>query len=526
MKREFLSILFFFPLICFGQVYVTDNPYVSSSNCDYCRIAKVIVTEKETKILLEVTGQKGKNPLVKISNWTVLLPFNTNLNLSELRNFDLNIPEIQSTDASYLSIWRSVAEKKKAMQQEAIKQLGRNFINNLGDNALDTWYNIKSRDKEIFQFWLNFNRVPQGVEEIFIMELVENGFEWSGIRIKNPDTSPKTSWDEISLKVDWEKNGISQIEGIYENTIRDDNSKYRLALKYDKNSQSYSLIYLSGAESKVWKMGDVKAFVYKTASPNIYKLKWYMADKTISEDLYLSFENNLMKIIWTNLNQEHVYLKLYPTSTSAPIGMSSSGTGFALSTNGLVVTNHHVIEGANEITVRGVNGNFTKAYKAKVVLIDKNNDLAIIKIEDGFSGIGKIPFSIKSTNSDVGENVFVLGYPLRAKMGEEIKLTNGIISSKTGFQGDITSYQVSVPIQPGNSGGPLFDKAGNLIGIINAKLRGGENVSYAIKVSYLNNLIDLLPTKPTVNTVNNLSSLTLSEQVKILNKFVYIIETN
>ena len=94
MKREFLSILFFFPLICFGQVYVTDNPYVSSSNCDYCRIAKVIVTEKETKILLEVTGQKGKNPLVKISNWTVLLPFNSNLNLSELRNFDLNIPEI------------------------------------------------------------------------------------------------------------------------------------------------------------------------------------------------------------------------------------------------------------------------------------------------------------------------------------------------------------------------------------------------------------------------------------------------
>ena len=57
MKREFLSILFFFPLICFGQVYVTDNPYVSSSNCDYCRIAKVIVTEKE-KLSVELVGDE------------------------------------------------------------------------------------------------------------------------------------------------------------------------------------------------------------------------------------------------------------------------------------------------------------------------------------------------------------------------------------------------------------------------------------------------------------------------------------
>jgi S1-C subfamily serine protease len=109
-------------------------------------------------------------------------------------------------------------------------------------------------------------------------------------------------------------------------------------------------------------------------------------------------------------------------------------------------------------------------------------------------------------------------------MGDEIKLTNGIISSKTGFQGDITSYQISAPIQPGNSGGPLFDKFGNLIGVINAKHIGAENVSYAIKVSYLKNLIDLLPTEPTLNNINVLKNLSLSDQVKQLNKFVYIIE--
>ncbi len=124
----------------------------------------------------------------------------------------------------------------------------------------------------------------------------------------------------------------------------------------------------------------------------------------------------------------------------------------------------------------------------------------------------------------MGENIFVLGFPLRASMGDEIKLTNGIISSKTGFQGDITSYQISAAIQPGNSGGPLFNQEGGLIGIIKAKHRTAENVSYAIKVSYLKKLIDLLPVAPEFNDKNSISGLSLSEQVKILNRYVYVIE--
>jgi S1-C subfamily serine protease len=111
-------------------------------------------------------------------------------------------------------------------------------------------------------------------------------------------------------------------------------------------------------------------------------------------------------------------------------------------------------------------------------------------------------------------------------MGDEIKLTNGIISSKTGFQGDITSYQISAPVQPGNSGGPLFDKFGNLIGVINSKHSGAENVSYAVKISYLKNVIDLLPAAPKLSSTNTLTNLSLSDQVKLLNKFVYIIEIN
>lgn len=86
--------------------------------------------------------------------------------------------------------------------------------------------------------------------------------------------------------------------------------------------------------------------------------------------------------------------------------------------NGYITTNYHVIDGATSVHVYGIQGNFSKGYKAKVVASDKVNDLAIIKIDDyNFSGFGNVPYS--------GEDVFVLGYPMTSTMGDEIKLTTG-----------------------------------------------------------------------------------------------------
>ena len=106
-------------------------------------------------------------------------------------------------------------------------------------------------------------------------------------------------------------------------------------------------------------------------------------------------------------------------------------------------------------------------------------------------------------------------------MGDEIKLTTGIISSKTGFQGDVSLYQISAPIQPGNSGGPLFDYQGNLVGIVNAKHKGAENVGYAIKTSYLKNLIESSITTSILPNNNQTAGLPLTSKVKSL-KILYI----
>ena len=109
-------------------------------------------------------------------------------------------------------------------------------------------------------------------------------------------------------------------------------------------------------------------------------------------------------------------------------------------------------------------------------------------------------------------------------MGDEIKLSNGIISSRSGFKGDLTTYQSSVPIQPGNSGGPLFDEYGNVIGIINAKHLNTDNVSYAIKSMYLNNLIQSLDFSLPQLKNSTKEKTSLPELVKKVKQFIYIIE--
>ncbi len=201
-----------------------------------------------------------------------------------------------------------------------------------------------------------------------------------------------------------------------------------------------------------------------------------------------------------------------------------SGSGFALN-NGYICTNYHVIDGAKSIEIHGVQGDFTTSYSAKVVASDKFNDLAILQIDDAdFMGFGPIPYKVKTSMADVGEEIFVLGYPMTTTMGDEIKLTNGIISSRTGFQGDVSLYQISAPIQPGNSGGPLFDNYGNLIGIVSSKHKGAENVGYAIKASYLRNLMESSLTEDVLPTNNSVSSLPLTGKVKKVKDFVYFIE--
>ena len=144
-----------------------------------------------------------------------------------------------------------------------------------------------------------------------------------------------------------------------------------------------------------------------------------------------------------------------------------------------------------------------------------------------FDGLDNLPYNFKTRSSDVGTKVYAYGYPMALSlMGKEIKITDGIISSKSGFDGDITTYQITAPIQGGNSGGPLFDDKGNLVGINSSKFNSNEteNVNYSIKSSYVLNLIDVLPKSIDLPSSTKLQSLPLTEQIKEISKYVVLVK--
>ena len=389
------------------------------------------------------------------------------------------------------------------------------------------WDNVKTGESSYFSTYVFDGAIPPGLTDFSLIDAGSDsgcrGYGFSNYTLNNPDNHPNTGLSEYTLKqkVDNLNDGIV---GIYEPF---DNSGYKLGCI--KDGETYKLVYLSygGTYMSWWKVGDVKAILRPSATTGLFKGDWYMKDKSIKTDAYIMFDGNTLKTVVKD--EESGYLKMYPTGSGSIFSgsLKSSGTGFAISSDGYIVTNHHVIENAKSIEVKGINGNFMKKLTAKVVLSDKKNDLAIIKIDDSrFTSLGSIPYTFRKGVADVGENVFVLGFPMTSSMGEEVKLTNGIVSSKTGFKGNNSLYQISAPIQPGNSGGPLFDKSGNLLGIVNAKHSYAENASYAIKVSYLLNLIDLLPVTINQPSTNTLNGKGLTGQVKIASNFTYIIIVN
>jgi S1-C subfamily serine protease len=204
----------------------------------------------------------------------------------------------------------------------------------------------------------------------------------------------------------------------------------------------------------------------------------------------------------------------------------SSGTGFFITKNGIIATNYHVIENSKNISVIYNK----KKYNAILLLNDKINDLALIKIEDkSFTNVEKLYYNFKVKNYEIGTSVMTLGFPLSSFLGENIKFADGKISGKYGIDNDVTNYQISVPIQPGNSGGPLFDFDGNLVGMTSSTFRRDlditENVNYAIKINYINNLLENLDIKIELPKHDFSSDLKLTDKIKLLSSNVVLIKT-
>jgi S1-C subfamily serine protease len=340
---------------------------------------------------------------------------------------------------------------------------------------------------------------------------------------------------EDSLRKYLTSTPLDPLEGIYKSIQNDSPVSYKIGI-IRKNFKFLAIIIESNLD-KVWKQGDVKAYFEPTSAKGIYSTSWYMTNKRKVETISILENDIIISTKFTNPQTREEttdkLLKLFPlsedTKETIPNEIAASASGFLLTTDGYIATNAHVISNAKKIEVCFSANDKSTIYKAVVALKDIANDIAILKsVDDNFKQIGSIPYMI-SEKPEVGEDVFTIGYPMNSVMGSNYKVTNGIVSSLTGIADDIRYMQISVPLQPGNSGGPLFNKNGNVLGITSAKLNEKvigtsiENVSYAIKATYLINMYKMLPSIPDLNAKSSLTGLELKDQVKILKDYVCLI---
>jgi S1-C subfamily serine protease len=171
-----------------------------------------------------------------------------------------------------------------------------------------------------------------------------------------------------------------------------------------------------------------------------------------------------------------------------------SGTGFVVATEGYVVTNDHVIGNCTGDVRASLPGE--SAVTLRIVSKDAANDLALLKASTPF----KESAGIRGTAIHPGETVIAIGYPFHKLLSSEFAVTTGIVSSLGGIGNDSRYLQISAPVQPGNSGGPLLDSSGSVVGVVSAKINAlrvvqltgtiPENVNFAIKTGTLRDFLD------------------------------------
>ena len=197
-----------------------------------------------------------------------------------------------------------------------------------------------------------------------------------------------------------------------------------------------------------------------------------------------------------------------------------NGSGFFITDNGYFVTNYHVIENAKKILIVDQFGYF---LNSRVIKFDKLHDIAILKVDGSFKSI---PIT---TSSKVlrGAKIVAVGYPNTSIQGVQPKVTDGLVNSLAGIKDDPRYFQISAPIQGGNSGGPLLDMSANVIGLVSAKLDSSfvikttgdipQNVNYAVKSDYILDLIYSIP-----DVKSNLKPIKKNQATDVANVFLQV----
>lgn len=383
------------------------------------------------------------------------------------------------------------------------------------EDGIEVFFNAQNKDNFVIDL-----QIPWKEYDDFSIE----------VTFKNTQNSTLDfglTWNENYVENTYNQFIVSNEGDFAINNLEDD---VVLGSKYEKTK----LLNIGPGEENVLKILNKGDKVYYSINGDL-----------VDTQKLINFEGSMFKIIVYNnekTENESIIIKNFifkdtEDYTNVENGLETgkfewigSGTGFYVDTEGLIVTNYHVVEDAPEVWIKcKQNGTYQK-FKAEVLQKDIKNDLALIKITDpAFIPLASLPYAVSSGTAPIGSDVFSLGYPLADVIGETVKYTTGHISSIYGPNEDVTQYQITVPIQSGNSGGPLFDSNGNIVGVVvsqlNKELYESENVNYAIKSNILKNIIEM-----NVNNSNKLkrtktSKLSQVDKIKLFSDYVVMIQT-
>lgn len=216
-------------------------------------------------------------------------------------------------------------------------------------------------------------------------------------------------------------------------------------------------------------------------------------------------------------------IKKNTSSVPANIDFTTGGTGFIIDAKGYLVTNAHVVAGAQQIAIQNNRGE----YLVTVVHLDPSKDVAILKIEDeNFKPYSHVPYSVSNQVARLAEPIFTLGYPRN-----EIVYGQGYLSALTGFNGDTLSCQIEIAANRGNSGSPILNRKGEVIGILNGRQTNAEGFAFAIQSKYIFRVLEELKKQEdapsiTVASRSGINGLDRTEQVKKVQDYIYMVKVN
>lgn len=201
-------------------------------------------------------------------------------------------------------------------------------------------------------------------------------------------------------------------------------------------------------------------------------------------------------------------------------------TGFLIdATNNFIVTNAHVVNEAKHQLI--IENNKGDQFLAKAVYVNVANDLAILKVIDNdFKKLPAFPYTIRRSNAELGEQVFMLGYPK-----QEIVYGEGYISAKNGYQLDTIYCQLSTSVNEGNSGSPIINKKGELLGIITSMETNAEGVVFAIKSVNIYRAVEEVKKIDAyqnikITTAGTLKGLDRETQIRKVQDYIFMIKGN